>query len=411
LQAQARRRGAVAAEAQDKAQKARDEPTERLDRIEVASAGSQRTGHVQEARTKMKAMVLAAGVGSRLDPLTTLVPKPLVPVVNTPVMELILKLLLRHGITDVCANLHYLPEKIVEYFGDGSRFGVNLKLNHEPKLSGDAGGVRSCREFLQTGTFMVIMGDLLTDADLSTIVNIHKEKKALASIAIKPVPMQEVNRFGVVVRNNNGLITGFQEKPQPEEALSNMISTGIYILEPEVFKYMPADGEFGFGRQLFPQLVKAGLPVLGIEMEPGTYWSDVGTIQQYRESNFDALEGLVKVERKGVRTQIGSAEVWISEGATIEDGCHLEGTLMIGRHSRISRGSTISGRVIVGDNCVIEPNAHVRDTLVWNGAHVQENAHVENCVIGYNCVVSNGSKHIEVAQVAPVLPLRTVAIN
>jgi NDP-sugar pyrophosphorylase family protein len=350
-----------------------------------------------------RAMVLAAGVGSRLDPLTSQVPKPLVPVVNTPVMEHILNLLGKHGFTDVCANLHYLSDKIVEYFGDGSQLGVNLTFKHEEKLTGDAGGVRSCRAFLEGGTFLVIMGDLLTDADLSLIVRKHKEKKALATIAIKAVPLDDVNRFGVVVSNEEGFITGFQEKPQPEDALSNMISTGIYVFEPEVFKHIPEEGEYGFGRQLFPKLVQAGLPVLSVEIK--NYWSDVGSIQQYRESNFDALEGLVGIHRPGVHTKIGKADVWLEEGATIEDGCLLEGTLMLGKHSKISRGASLSGRVIVGDRCLIEPRAHLRDTLVWSGSRVEENAHVEESVIGYNCIVKTGSKHFEVAAVAPLSSL------
>lgn len=355
-----------------------------------------------QGQSGMKAMVLAAGVGSRLDPLTSQVPKPLVPVVNIPVMEHILRLLQRHGFRDVAANLHYLPEKIVEYFGDGSRFGVNLTFKHEPKLSGDAGGVRSCRNFFGTGTFIVLMGDLLTDADLSAIVQTHKAKKALASIAIKKVPLEEVHRFGVVVTNKDGFITGFQEKPRAEEALSTMISTGIYVLEPEVFDHMPAEGEYGFGRQLFPKLVQEGYPVQGIEIE--NYWSDVGTIQQYRESNFDALEGLVRMDRPGVRTQVGTAEAWLGEGAKIGDNCRIEGTLMLGRNSTIGAGSTIKGRVVIGDNCRIEDGSFIQDSVIWSGSTVEAGAHMQDTVIGYNCVVTSGSKHVEVAAVAPVTP-------
>lgn len=199
----------------------------------------------------MKAMVLAAGVGSRLDPLTASVPKPFVPVVNVPVMQHILQLLKKHGFSDICANLHYLPEKLTDYFDDGTKFGVNLKFEFEPKLTGDAGGVRACRSFLESDTFLVIMGDLITDANLAALVKEHKDKKALASIAVKS--LEDVSRFGVVVRNKEGFITGFQEKPSKEEALSNLISTGIYIFEPEVFKHIPALGEYGFGPTTFPE--------------------------------------------------------------------------------------------------------------------------------------------------------------
>lgn len=212
----------------------------------------------------MKAMVLAAGVGSRLEPLTTQVPKPIVPVGNIPVMEHLLKLLAKHNFTDICANLHYMPEKLIEYFGDGKKFGVNLTFNTEEKLSGDAGGVRACREFLKDGTFIVIMGDLIADTDLTSVINEHKKKKALASIAIKE--MDDVSRFGVVVTDENGFITGFQEKPSNEEALSKFISTGIYVLEPEIFDHIPETGDYGFGRQLFPTLVSKKLPVLGVKI-------------------------------------------------------------------------------------------------------------------------------------------------
>jgi NDP-sugar pyrophosphorylase family protein len=319
------------------------------------------------------------------------------------VLEHILNLLSDHGFTDVCANLHYLPEKIVDYFGDGSRFGTKLTFKHEPKLTGDAGGVRSCREFLSSGTFIVTMGDLLTDADLSAVVAQHKAKKALASIAVKEVPLSEVHRFGVVVTNKDGFITGFQEKPTAEESRSRMISTGIYVLEPEVFNHIPAEGDYGFGRQLFPALVNEGFPLLGIEID--SYWSDVGTIQQYRESNFDALAGLVKVRMKGASTHMGAGTLWVDEGATIGDGLAIEGRAQIGRQTRIGKNCVFRGSVVIGDNCVIEDDVHLQDTVVWAGARIEAASHLENSVVGYNCIVPNASKHIEVATVAPVSPL------
>ncbi|HEY9676479.1 MAG TPA: NDP-sugar synthase [Drouetiella sp.] len=343
----------------------------------------------------MKAMVLAAGVGSRLEPLTTQVPKPIVPVVNTPVMEHLLKLLAHNGFTEICANLHYMPEKITEYFGDGNKFGVKLKFQHEEKLSGDAGGVRALKEFLKDGTFMVIMGDLITDADLAKIVAEHKAKKALASIAIKE--MDDVSRFGVVVTDENGLITGFQEKPSNEEALSKFISTGIYILEPEIFDHIPTTGEYGFGRQLFPSLVAKKLPVYGIKFEG--YWSDVGCVEQLRESNFDALSGKVKVDLPGKKEQIGAATVWLGDGAHVDATAKLSGLALIGENSKIGPGVTFSGSVVIGDNVVIESGAHLKDTIVWSNSKIGSNAEVTSCVIGYGCTVQSGTKHCEIASV------------
>src|SRR4030095_1867806 len=206
----------------------------------------------------MKAMVLAAGVGSRLDPLTTGVPKPLVPVVNRPIMEIILELLKRHGVSEIVSNLHHLPDQLLRYFGDGSRLGLKLSFHHEEDLSGDAGGVRTCRAFLEDGTFLVLMGDLLTDADLTAIVAEHKKKGALAPIGLKAV--DDVSQFGVALINEEGFITGFQEKPAAADALSNLASTGIYVFDPEVFEHIPTEGFYGFGRQLFPSLLQKGAP-------------------------------------------------------------------------------------------------------------------------------------------------------
>lgn len=349
----------------------------------------------------MKAMVLAAGVGSRLDPLTSQVPKPLVPIANTPVMEHILSLLAKHGFTDVAANLHYLPNKITKYFDDSRLNKLNLKMhfNLEETLTGDAGGVRSCRQFLSDGTFIVLMGDLLTDADLTHIITEHKRKKALATIGIKKV--EDVSHFGVVLTDKDGFITGFQEKPQPHEALSNLASTGIYILEPEVFNHMPQEGTFGFGRQLFPKLVESGLPVLGVEIL--SYWSDVGTIEQYRNSNFDVLEGKVDIPLTGQKIEKRNGlTLWLSEGATYEDDSLFNGKIMLGKDCKIGPGVQLNGRVIIGDNVEVEAGAQIEDSVIWSNARIQSKASLCDCIIGSDCVVQNGSKFIEVARVAHV---------
>lgn len=348
----------------------------------------------------MKAMVLAAGVGSRLEPLTARVPKPLVPIANVPVMEHIVRLLARHGYTDIIANLHYLPDMLKEHFGDGSEFGVNLTFRYEEELTGDAGGVRACRDFFDD-TFLVLMGDLLTDADLTSIVAEHKKKKALATIGVKH--MEEVEHFGVVVRDENGFITGFQEKPKREEALSNMVSAGIYVLEPEVFDHMPATGVYGFGRQLFPTLVEGGQRVLGEEIK--TYWSDVGTIEQYRQSNFDVLKGLANIPIPGTKLQDAKKTLWLGDGASVSAQAKVEGRLLLGKNSTVD-GATIAGCVIVGDNCQIHEGAHLEDVVVWSGSVIERGAIIKNSIIGEGAIVKQDSKHVEVTTMAqPSSPL------
>lgn len=346
----------------------------------------------------LNAIILAAGVGSRLDPLTSQLPKPLVPIANVPVMEHLIKLLASHQVKNIHANLHYMPEKITEYFGNGEKWGVNLNYKHEPQLSGDAGGVRACRQFLSDGTFVVLMGDLLTDTDLTKIVREHKEKRAIASIAVKQVPTDELHRFGVVVTDSRGLITGFQEKPNAREALSDRVSTGIYVLEPEVFHHMPTFGEYGFGRQLFPDLIKQGLPVLGIEMDG--YWSDVGTIEQYRLANFDAARRRVKLGLADAKPYREHGKMTVGERTVIEYGCDIEGSLVIGDNSRLGAGTVVMGNVIVGDNCVIEPGSILKDCVIWSNSIVRSGAHVEHSVICSGSVVPNHSRHFEVNHVS-----------
>jgi mannose-1-phosphate guanylyltransferase len=340
----------------------------------------------------MRAMVLAAGVGSRLDPLTTQIPKPLVPVANVPVMEHMLNLLKKNQVFEVVSNLHHLPDKLTQYFGDGSQLGMNLTYHYEKELSGDAGGVRACREFLQGGTFIVLMGDLLTDADLTAIVAEHKRKGALATIGIKRV--DDVSQFGVVLTDENGFITGFQEKPRPEEALSDLASTGIYVFEPEVFDHIPARGTYGFGRQLFPRLVEQGAPILGSEIT--RYWSDVGTIKQYRTSNFDALDGAVSVDMPGTKTDFG----WLGTNSHIADNCQIEGRLLVGNNSRIAKGVKIRGSVIIGDDCFIDQNAELEDSIIWSDVSVESGARLKQSVIGFNCVVNGTKPLLEAAVVS-----------
>ncbi len=330
------------------------------------------------SKSYLKAMVLAAGVGTRLDPLTAQLPKPLVPIANKPVMEYILRLLADHGFTQIAVNLHHLPELIENHFGDGSAFDVKLNYLLEIYLSGDAGGVRACREFLQEDTFLVIMGDLLTNVDLSYLLAQHKKKGALATIALKPV--EDVSQFGVAVLDENGWIKEFQEKPARHEVRSNLVSTGIYIFEPDVFHFIPKGGPYGFGKQLFPELVKQQKPVLGVPIED--YWSDVGTFDQYRQANFDALSGKIDTNLTGVQTL-------------------PDGQLLLGNNSVVKPGAKISGSVIIGNDCVVEEGAVIEDTIIWSGSHIGSRAQIKKSVIGLASHIESGKELNEVAFAKP----------
>ena len=256
----------------------------------------------------MKAMIMAAGVGSRLMPLTTEIPKPMVPMANIPLMESTVKLLHRHGFNDLICNLHYHARNISSYFGDGSEFGVSMQYSLEKELMGTAGGVKNCEWFLDD-TFIVISGDALTDIDLGGLLQAHRNKGALATIALKDV--EEVEHFGVVITDEKGKIQKFQEKPRPEEALSHHANTGIYVFEPELFKHIPVRQFYDFGKQVFPHLVKAGAPFYGVPVKD--YWCDVGSISTYCQAHRDILQ-------QRVRTSVAGDIIDIAEGTRVQIG-------------------------------------------------------------------------------------------
>lgn len=313
-----------------------------------------------------KGMVLAAGVGSRLEPLSHYLPKPLVPVLNVPVISHIISILKRHGITQVISNTHYLADTLIDYFQQKPHTGIELQFKFEAELTGDAGGVRACRDFLEEDTFVVIMGDLITDADLTRLLRAHKSKGAIATIGIKTVP--DVTRFGVVLRDQDGFIKAFQEKPGAHEAMSHEVSAGIYILEPDVFKYMPETGVYGFGRQLFPLLVKQGLPVLGEDI--GGYWSDIGTLTDLFRANMDALTGKIAIRRKGL--------------LKVYPGIHLGENILIGEQVTIGKGSRIGERSIIGDRCKIGENAVLENCVVFFGSQIEDGRTLKNCIYAFN---------------------------
>jgi len=235
----------------------------------------------------MKAFIMAAGVGSRLEPITQSIPKPLVPVNGKPVMQHNIELLKKHGFTDITANLHSFPEKIRQYFGDGSAFGVTIRYSLEETLMGTAGGVKKMASLaaVKSGeSVLVTSGDILTDIDLSAMKAFHEKKKSAATIAL--VKVADTGHYGVVITDGDGKITAFQEKPKKGDELSDSVNTGIYILDGSVLDLIPADTHFDFGRQLFPLLVSKKLPFYGYLSS--SYWIDIGTMENYKKALADA---------------------------------------------------------------------------------------------------------------------------
>jgi mannose-1-phosphate guanylyltransferase len=312
-------------------------------------------------------MLLGAGLGTRLRPITYELPKPMVPVLGRPVMEHILRLLAHHGIREVIANLHYFPELIRDYLGDGSDYDVQLSYSYEPELLGTAGGVRNVRDFLGDEAFLIISGDALTDIDLSGLCARHRAAGGIGTLALKPV--DDPSQLGVVILDEDGRIRGFQEKPDPAEALSNLGSCGIYVFEPEIFDHFPSQEFVDWARDVFPKLLERDIPLYGHEIDD--YWNDVGSIAEFRQGNFDALVGEVSIELEGSEIVSG---LWAADSSTLEGQVLMEPPVYIGEDCRIRSDARLTGPVVLGDGCTIGAGAVLRDVIVWPGTDVPPGA-------------------------------------
>jgi mannose-1-phosphate guanylyltransferase len=318
-------------------------------------------------------MVMAAGLGTRLRPLTYEVPKPMVPVVNRPVLQHILELLPRQGFREVIANLHWFPETIRERFGDGSSLGVDLTYSYEEELLGTAGGVRNVAEFFGSDSFLVMAGDALTDVDLVALRAAHESKGGIATLAVRRVP--NVSEFGVVIAGSDGRVQGFQEKPDAAEALSDLANCMIYVLEPEVFDYFPDKLAVDFALDVFPALLENDVPFHVHPIE--AYWNDVGSLPDYLQGNLDVLEGTVEVETAGTLLDPSGAETAVETG---EPG--VNGPVLVGRDCRLDAGARLDGPLVIGDDCAIEAGARVKHSVLLSGSRVPAGAIVAGAVYG-----------------------------
>jgi mannose-1-phosphate guanylyltransferase len=298
-------------------------------------------------------MLLAAGLGTRLRPLTYEVPKPLVPVLGTPVMEHIVRLLAAHGFDDVISNLHYFPEQIEKRFGNGSPWGVRLSYSYEEELLGTAGGVRNVRDHFGDETFLIISGDALTDIDLTALWNAHRERGGIATLSLKRV--DDPSQIGVVILGDDGRIQGFQEKPEPAEALSDLGNCGIYVMEPEIFDYFPETPFVDWALDVFPALLAQDVAFYGHEISE--YWNDIGNIREFRQGNFDAIGGEVRVEIEAGRLN------------PAVDGIE-EPPVYVGEGCKIGAGVRLTGPLVLGDRCTVGEGAAIRDSVLWPGTQV-----------------------------------------
>ncbi|MDD3149453.1 MAG: NDP-sugar synthase [Candidatus Gastranaerophilales bacterium] len=322
-----------------------------------------------------KAMIMAAGVGSRLEPLTQVIPKPLIPIANISVMEILLKKLYSDGIKEIIANTYCLAEQIHNEFSENN-FGVNFNYIQEKELSGTAGGVKKCQQFFDgEKTFLVMSADGLTGANLKEIIQSHKKSGAIATMGLKEIPVKEVSHFGVVVTDEKNRVIEFQEKPSIAEAKSNLVNTGIYVFEKEIFDYIPADTFYDFARNVFPALMDNNETINTFVIKE--YWSDIGTIEQYKQSSWDVLNGLVNIGIDFAPNQ----NVFIGENCTIENGVKFE------------------GYAVIGNNCTLKKGCKIKNSILWDNVTVKNDVIIGDSVISDNNIIENNKQSEIIGQI------------
>jgi mannose-1-phosphate guanylyltransferase len=359
----------------------------------------------------MKAMILAAGKGTRVRPLTYDLPKPMIPILGKPVMAYLIEHLARYGVRDIMINVSHLHEKIEDYFGEGEQFGVSIGYSFEgytnelgiavPDPIGSAGGMKKIQEFggFFDQTTIVLCGDALIDLDLKSALFEHKRKGALASVITKQVPWERVSDYGVVVTDDDGRIQSFQEKPKREDAKSNFASTGIYIFEPGVLDLIPADTVFDIGSDLFPMLVERGLPFYA---QKRSYdWIDIGSVTDYWSVLQSVMLGEVRnLDVPGVQIEEG---LWVGLNTQIEwEGTTIEGPVYIGSGTHIEAGCTIIGPTWIGHGSHICAGAHVTRSVLFEYTRILPDAKVQEKIVFKDyCVDREGTmSHISESDIS-----------
>ncbi len=320
---------------------------------------------------------MAGGEGTRLRPLTSNQPKPMVPIVGKPCMEHILELLKQHGLEEVIVTVAFMPQAIRSYFGNGDTLGMSIEYSVEESPLGTAGSVRLASDRLEE-TFLVISGDALCDVDLTDLIRVHREKEAAVTIGLKSV--ENPLEFGIVVTDEEGRVERFLEKPSWSQVFSDTINTGIYVLEPEVLRHIPTDRPFDFSKELFPLLLEMGRPMYGYVFED--YWQDIGNLDQFRQANFDALDERVRLNIPGIRLR---GNIWLGEGVEVDDLAAIEAPALLGNYCRIAPDASVGPYSVLGSSVTLQERARTERSVVDAATHIGRSARVEGAVVGRAC--------------------------
>ncbi|GAA4603162.1 mannose-1-phosphate guanyltransferase [Actinoallomurus liliacearum] len=333
----------------------------------------------------MKAVVMAGGEGTRLRPMTANQPKPLLPVVNKPIMEHVLRLLKRHGFTETVVTVQFLAALVRNYFGDGEEIGMALSYATEEMPLGTAGSVKNAQDALRDDRFLVISGDALTDIDLTDMVRFHRENGALVTIGLKRVP--NPLEFGIIIVDDDGRIQRFLEKPTWGQVFSDTVNTGIYVMEPEVLDHVAAGESVDWSGDVFPKLLAEGAPLYGYVAEG--YWEDVGTHESYLKAQADMLSGKIRAELDGFEMSPG---VWVGEGAEVDPEATLKGPLYIGDYAKVEAGAELREFTVLGSNVVVKEGAFLHRAIVHDNVFVGPLTNLRGCVVGKNTDIMSAAR-------------------
>ncbi|MFJ6700844.1 sugar phosphate nucleotidyltransferase [Streptomyces sp. NPDC091272] len=336
----------------------------------------------------MKAVVMAGGEGSRLRPMTSDLPKPLLPVADRPIMEHVLRLLKRHGLAETVVTVQFLASLVQEQFGDGTQLGMSLSYAKEDTPLGTAGSVKNAEAQLDGEPFVVISGDALTDIDLSDLIRFHREKGALVTVCLTRVP--EPVEFGITIVGDDGRVERFLEKPTWGQVFSDTVNTGIYVMEPEVLDFVAAGRPADWSGDIFPRLLEEGHDVYGYVAEG--YWEDVGTHASYMKAQADVLDGRVATDPAGFETSPG---VFVAESARVHPSAVIEGPVVIGPHAQVGAGARLGRHTVVGRHAVVDQGATLERAVVHPHAYVGPQAALRGCVVGRNSSLRRGTRVAE----------------
>jgi len=317
--------------------------------------------------------------------MTANLPKPLLPVANRPVMEHVLRLLRRHGVTDTVVTLQFLASLVRNYFGDGEELGMSLQYATEQRPLGTAGSVKNAEAGLRDDTFMVLSGDALTDADLGGMLEFHRASGALVTVGLKSVP--DPLEYGIVICDAEGRVNRFLEKPTWGQVFSDTVNTGIYVMEPEVLAEVTAEEEVDWSADVFPRLLARGAPVFGYSFTG--YWEDVGTLESYRQAHLDVLNGQVDIEMDAFEMSPG---VWVAESAEVDPDVQIEGPVLVGDYTRVEAGAALRPYAVLGDNVVVKAGAVVERSVVHDNVFIGPRVSLRGAVIGRNSDVMRGAR-------------------